>query len=277
MRATRARDEQSRTHTEPTPEQLEDGLRGHAEAKLPQTPGGHGGLPQGVHRGLVVGVCREDLLHVGHVDEVGQAACLPGAWLTAYRMLFEKSGAQPGSTVLVQGASGGVGTALVSLGQASGYRVWAVSRDAEKRRRLKDLGAEVVVAPGERLPHKVDAVLDTVGEATWLYSLKALRRGGRLVISGATSGDSPPADLGRIFANQLSVVGSTMGTAAQLAEPAAFCVRTGVRPTIDRVLPLAEAGRGFVPTPCGGRGTPPRGQGPMACEVAEGQAAVRLR
>lgn len=175
-----------------------------------------------------------------------EAACLSGAWLTAYRMLFEKSGAQPGSTVLVQGASGGVGTALVSLGQASGYRVWAVSRHAEKRRRLKDLGAEVVVAPGERLPHKVDAVLDTVGEATWSYSLKALRRGGRLVISGATSGDSPPADLGRIFANQLSVVGSTMGTAAQLAELVAFCVRTGVRPAVDRVLPLAEARLGFA-------------------------------
>lgn len=175
-----------------------------------------------------------------------EAACLPGAWLTAYRMLFEKSGLQPGSTVLVQGASGGVGTALVSLGRAAGYRVWAVSRSEHKRRRLADLGAEVVVAPGERLPHKVDAVLDTVGEATWSHSLKALRRGGRLVISGATSGDAPPADLGRIFANQLSVVGTTMGTAAQLARLAAFCVRTGVRPVIDRTLPLTEAARGLA-------------------------------
>ncbi|GAA1291411.1 zinc-binding dehydrogenase [Streptomyces sanglieri] len=175
-----------------------------------------------------------------------EAACLPGAWLTAYRMLFEKSGVEPGSTVLVQGASGGVGTALVSLGHAAGYRVWAVSRSADKRRRLTELGAEVVVAPGERLPHKADAVLDTVGQATWPHSLKALRRGGRLVISGATSGDSPAADLGRIFANQLSVVGTTMGTAAQLARLASFCVRTGVRPVIDRVLPLARAGQGLA-------------------------------
>ncbi|MFF4102513.1 zinc-binding dehydrogenase [Streptomyces sp. NPDC001903] len=174
------------------------------------------------------------------------AACLPGAWLTAYRMLFEKSGAEPGSVVLVQGAGGGVGTALVSLGRAAGYRVWAVSRSADKRRRLEELGAEQVFAPGARLPHKVDAVLDTVGEATWAHSLKALRTGGRLVVSGATTGGFPPADLGRIFANQLSVVGSTMGTAEQLARLAAFCVRTGVRPVVDRVLPLSEVRAGLA-------------------------------
>ncbi|MFF1957009.1 zinc-binding dehydrogenase [Streptomyces sp. NPDC058220] len=175
-----------------------------------------------------------------------EAACLPGAWLTAYRMLFEKSGAEPGATILVQGGGGGVGTALVSLGRAAGYRVWAVSRSGAKRDRLAGLGAELVLAPGERLPHKVDAVLDTVGEATWAHSLKALRTGGRLVISGATTGGFPPADLGRIFANQLSVVGSTMGTAAQLARLAAFCVRTGVRPVVDRVLPLGEARAGLA-------------------------------
>ncbi|MFE5810704.1 zinc-binding dehydrogenase [Streptomyces sp. NPDC056491] len=174
------------------------------------------------------------------------AACLPGAWLTAYRMLFEKSGAEPGSIVLVQGAGGGVGTALVSLGRAAGYRVWAVSRSADKRRRLEELGAEAVFAPGARLPQRVDAVLDTVGEATWAHSLKALRTGGRLVVSGATTGGFPPADLGRIFANQLSVVGSTMGTAEQLARLAAFCTRTGVRPVVDRVLPLSEVREGLA-------------------------------
>ncbi|MFG2298597.1 zinc-binding dehydrogenase [Streptomyces sp. NPDC048603] len=174
------------------------------------------------------------------------AACLPGAWLTAYRMLFEKSGAEPGAVVLVQGAGGGVGTAAVSLGQAAGYRVWAVSRSADKRRRLAELGAELVLAPGERLPHRVDAVLDTVGEATYDRSLKALRPGGRLVLSGATTGGMPPADLGRVFANQLSVVGSTMGTAGQLARLAAFCVRTGVRPVVDRTLPLAQARAGLA-------------------------------
>ncbi|AXI77282.1 zinc-binding dehydrogenase [Peterkaempfera bronchialis] len=180
--------------------------------------------------------------------EIGftDAACLPGAWLTAYRMLFEKSGAEPGSVVLVQGAGGGVGTALVSLGRAAGYRVWAVSRSPDKRRRLEEIGAELVLAPGARLPHKVDAVLDTVGERTWAHSLRALRTGGRLVVSGATTGGFPPADLGRIFANQLSVVGSTMGTADQLARLAAFCVRAGIRPVVDRVLPLSSVRTGLA-------------------------------
>ncbi|MFD7690937.1 zinc-binding dehydrogenase [Streptomyces sp. NPDC059781] len=175
-----------------------------------------------------------------------EAACLPGAWLTAYRMLFEKAGVEPGGVVLVQGAGGGVGTAAVSLGSTAGLRVWAVSRSAEKRRRLAGLGAERVMAPGEWLPHKVDAVIDTVGEATYAASLKALRAGGRLVLSGATTGGLPPADLGRIFANQLSVVGSTMGTADQLARLAAFCVRTGVRPVVDRVLPLSRVREGLA-------------------------------
>jgi NADPH:quinone reductase-like Zn-dependent oxidoreductase len=175
-----------------------------------------------------------------------EAACLPTAYLTAYRMLFEKSGVQPGSTILVQGAGGGVATALILLGRAAGFRVWATSRSEEKQERARELGAEQAFPPGARLPERVDAVMETVGEATWAHSLRALRPGGRIVVSGATSGAVPPADLNRVFFLQLSVVGSTMGTRDQLGRLARFCEQTGVRPRIDRALPLREAAGGFA-------------------------------
>ena len=151
-----------------------------------------------------------------------EAACLPTAYLTAYRMLFDKSGLQPGATVLVQGAGGGVATALILLGRAAGFRVWATSRSEEKRERALELGADQVFPAGARLPERVDAVLETVGEATWSHSLRSLRPGGRIVIAGATSGEVPSAELNRVFFLQLSVVGSTMGTRDQLARLARF-------------------------------------------------------
>jgi len=175
-----------------------------------------------------------------------EAACLPTAYLTAYRMLFEKSGAEPGSTVLVQGAGGGVATALILLGSAAGYRIWVTSRSEEKRQRAVELGADQAFPPGTRLPERVDVVMETVGEATWSHSLKALRPGGRIVVSGATSGTMPSADLARVFFLQLSVVGSTMGTRDQLGRLARFCEQTGVRPLVDRVLPMREAREGFA-------------------------------
>ncbi|MEV0144100.1 MULTISPECIES: zinc-binding dehydrogenase [unclassified Nonomuraea] len=175
-----------------------------------------------------------------------QAACLPTAWLTAYRMLFDKAGLQPGSTVLVQGAGGGVATALIALGRAGGFRVWATSRSADKRERALELGADQVFETGARLPERVDAVMETVGQATWDHSLKSLRPGGRIVVSGATSGAVPPADLNRVFFLQLSVVGTTMGTRDQLQRLAVFLEQTGVRPVVDRTLPLAEARDGFA-------------------------------
>jgi NADPH:quinone reductase-like Zn-dependent oxidoreductase len=146
----------------------------------------------------------------------------------------------------VQGAGGGVATALILLGRAAGFRVWATSRSDAKREQALELGADQVFPSGARLPERVDAVMETVGEATWSHSLKALRPGGRMVISGATSGTMPPADLARIFFLQLSVVGSTMGSRDQLARLVKFCEQTGVRPQIDRTLPMAEAKEGFA-------------------------------
>jgi NADPH:quinone reductase-like Zn-dependent oxidoreductase len=175
-----------------------------------------------------------------------QAACLPTAYLTAYRMLFEKSGAQPGSTVLVQGASGGVATALIILGRTAGFRMWATSRTEAKLERARELGADQVFSSGARLPERVDVVMETVGQATWAHSVRSLKPGGRIVICGATSGDAPPAELTRVFYTQLSVVGSTMGTRDQLVRLARFCEQTGARPVIDSVRPLAQARDAFA-------------------------------
>jgi NADPH:quinone reductase-like Zn-dependent oxidoreductase len=174
-----------------------------------------------------------------------EAACLPTAYLTAYKMLFEKSGLQPGMTVLVQGAGGGVATALIVLGRAAGYRVWATSRNEAKRERAEALGADQAFPAGARLPERVDAVMETVGRATWAHSVRSLKPGGRIVISGATSGDASPAELTRISFTQLSVTGSTMGSRDQLGRLARFLEQTGARPVVDRVLPLAQARDGF--------------------------------
>ncbi|MFC5724803.1 zinc-binding dehydrogenase [Streptomyces gamaensis] len=182
-----------------------------------------------------------------------EAACLPTAWLTAYRMLFTNAGVRPGESVLVQGAGGGVATAAIALGAAAGLRVFATSRDEAKRRRAVELGAEAAFEPGARLPRRVDAVIETVGAATWSHSVKSLRPGGTLVISGATSGPSPAsAELNRIFFLELKIVGSTMGTKEELADLLAFCAATGVRPVIDSVLPLERAREGFERMESGG-------------------------
>lgn len=174
-----------------------------------------------------------------------EAACLPTAYLTAYRMLFTRGGVRPGDTVLVQGAGGGVSTALIVLARAAGLRVWVTSRDADKRDRALALGAHHVYESGERLPAKVDAVMETVGAATWAHSQRSLRPGGTLVVAGATSGTEPSADLAQVFFLQRSVVGSTMGTRGELERLLSLCDASGVRPVIDSVLPLSGARGAF--------------------------------
>ncbi|MDQ1713713.1 MAG: hypothetical protein QOE45_3163 [Frankiaceae bacterium] len=174
-----------------------------------------------------------------------EAACLPTAWLTAYRMLFTKSGLRPGGRVLVQGAGGGVSTALVMLARAAGYVVYVTSRDAAKRERAVEIGAHAAFESGARLPERVDAVMETVGAATWDHSLKSLEPGGTLVVAGATSGSEPSADLRRVFFRQLTVAGSTMGSRAELDALVRLLDATGVRPLVDSTRPLAEARGAF--------------------------------
>lgn len=202
-----------------------------------------------VHPGTLaerVAVPRHNLIPKPRALSFEEAACLPTAWLTAYRMLFTRSGLAPGQTVLVQGGAGGVASASICLARAAGMRVWASSREEDKRAFASELGAHAVFETGARLPDRVDAVIETVGEATWAHSLRALKPGGRIVVAGATSGMNPPADLSRVFFRQLEVVGSTMGTRDELTQLVALLEATGVRPRIDRTLALADAAEGFA-------------------------------
>lgn len=176
-----------------------------------------------------------------------EAACLPTAWLTAYRMLFTQGGLKAGDTVLVQGAGGGVATALITLARAGGLKVLATSRDEGKRARALEIGAHEVFESGQRLPMKVDAVMETVGKATWAHSIRSLRPGGKLVISGTTSGPNlDDALLTNIFFLQLQVIGSTMGTRTELAALVNLLDASGHRPLIDREIPMEDARDGFA-------------------------------
>ncbi len=174
-----------------------------------------------------------------------QAACMGTTWLTAYRMIFVKSGLRPGQSMLVQGASGGVSTALVQLGRAAGMQVWATGRTAAKRELACSLGAHQAFEPGARLPGRVDAVFETVGKATWSHSAKCLKPGGIIVCSGATSGDAERAELHRLFFLQLRMVGSTMGTRDEFLDLLSFVDITGLRPQISAELPMSEAEQGL--------------------------------
>ncbi|TMR89430.1 zinc-binding dehydrogenase [Nonomuraea basaltis] len=174
-----------------------------------------------------------------------EAACLPVAWTTAYRMLFTQAKITAGDSVLVQGAGGGVASAAIKLAVAAGAVVYATSRSEDKRTQAMAWGARLAVPTGERLPERVDVVIETVGEATWSHSMRSLRPGGTIVIAGATSGVNPPADLGRIFYLQQRILGSTGCTRSELVALLKLMDATGLRPVIDRTLPLDEIHKGF--------------------------------
>jgi len=173
-----------------------------------------------------------------------EAACLPVAWGTAYRMLFTQAQIKAGDRILVQGAGGGVASAAIKLAGAAGAVVYATSRSASKLELAESWGARGVESGG-RLPERVDVVVETVGEATWSHSLKSLRPGGTVVIAGATSGMNPPADLGRVFYLQQRILGSTGCTRSELVAMLRMLEATGVRPVIDRSMPLDEIHKGF--------------------------------
>lgn len=183
-------------------------------------------------------------------DEIGfeEAACLPTAWLTAYRMLTHDAGLPVGGggRVLVQGAGGGVSSAATHLAVALGHTVYVTSRSEALRARALDAGAEAALASGERLPVKVDCVIESVGEATWAHSLRSLRPGGTVVVCGATSGPNPPAELNRVFFLQLRVIGSTMGRRAELEALVALVAGIGLRPPVEAVYPIEEAPAAFA-------------------------------
>jgi NADPH:quinone reductase-like Zn-dependent oxidoreductase len=178
-----------------------------------------------------VAVPRENLIAKPDGVSYADAACLPTAWLTAYHMLTTRGRVGEADAVLVQGAGGGVATAAVVLALRFGKRVYATSRDPAKRERIAELGA-VAVEPGARLPERVDVVIETVGAATMDHSLKCCDRRARIVVSGATSGHLATVDLRRVFAMQLEILGSSMGTPDELEALLAMCA-DGLRPVID--------------------------------------------
>jgi NADPH:quinone reductase-like Zn-dependent oxidoreductase len=194
-----------------------------------------------------------NLLSLPHSVDAVSASCLPTAYLTAYRMLFVRAGLRPGQRVLVHGVTGGVASAAILMGASAGLTVLATSREESKRAIAVELGAAGAFATDRDAVKQVigasdggvDAVLDTVGEATWDFSLRVLRPGGTVVVSGATSGPNPPAQLNRIFWRQLTIAGSTMGTRAELARVVELCATGRLRPLVDSVRPLREAGDAF--------------------------------
>jgi NADPH:quinone reductase-like Zn-dependent oxidoreductase len=172
------------------------------------------------------------------------AACLPTAWLTAYRMLI-RGRVDEAEAVLVQGAGGGVATAAVVLAAALGKRVYATSRDAAKRERVAALGA-TPLEPGARLPERVGLVIETVGAATFDHSMKAAAPGARIVVSGATAGHEPKINLRRVFAMQLEILGSTMGSRQELVDLLQLCAERGIRPVVDRIYGFSQVAEAFA-------------------------------
>jgi len=180
-----------------------------------------------------------------------EAAAFPLTFLTAWRMLVTKARAKPGESLLVIGIGGGVSLAALRIAKALGLVVGVTSGSAEKLARARELGADFGIDHAtsdfsrevRRLTGKrgVDIVLDSVGKATWKRSIASLARGGRLLTCGATTGPDPEEDVARIFWNQLTVYGSTMGTHAEFADMLRMVAAGSVRPVVDKVFPLSGA------------------------------------
>lgn len=203
----------------------------------------------------MISVPATSLLRLSPGVDIAGAAALGVAYLTAWRMVFGKVALQPGATVLVQGAGGGVSLAAVQLARMAGYRVLATTTGAEKLRFFSDLGVEAIDYAESPVSKAVlavtdgagvDLVIDNVGAATWDQSLRAARRGGAIVTCGATTGGAPSADLQRLFVRQLSVHGSTMGSIAEFRNLIA-CFEAGrFAPRIDSILPMERIAEAFA-------------------------------
>jgi NADPH:quinone reductase-like Zn-dependent oxidoreductase len=167
------------------------------------------------------------------------------AWLTAYRALFTKSGLRAGETVLVQGATGGMATALIQIGRAAGFEVWATSRTEEGRAKAKALGANDCFPSNEPLPRKVPAVIDNVGSDSWTHSISSLARGGTLVVTGGTTGFGVTLNLLPFLADQLTITGSIMGTLDDMKNMMSLIAQARIEPEIGEVLPMEQAQEAF--------------------------------
>jgi NADPH:quinone reductase-like Zn-dependent oxidoreductase len=186
-------------------------------------------------------------------DEVGfvDAAAFPLAFVTAWHMLVTRAAVQRDDDVLVLAAGSGVGQAAIQVARLAGARVFATAGSDDKLARARALGASHVIhhhrqdiaAEVLKLTNRrgVDVVIEHVGEATWARSVRALARGGRLVTCGATTGWNGAIDLRALFAKQLSILGSYMGTKSELIRAAREFFAGRLAPVIDRTFALAEA------------------------------------
>ncbi|MBI5905815.1 MAG: zinc-binding dehydrogenase [Deltaproteobacteria bacterium] len=181
-----------------------------------------------------------------------ESAAFPLTFLTAWRMLVTKARVRPGESLLIIGIGGGVAVAALQIAKLLGMTVFVTSGSAEKLARAKALGAHAGIDHAKTdfareiraLTDKrgVDVVLDSVGKATWKRSIAAAAKGGRLLTCGATTGPNPETDIARIFWNQLTVHGSTMGTHAEFAAMLSVFRDGLIRPVVDSVFPLSRAG-----------------------------------
>ncbi len=180
-----------------------------------------------------------------------EAAAFPLVSLTAWRMCITRGGLQAGETVLILGAAAGVGVMCIQIARLAGCRVIAAASTPEKRALCRELGAHDLIPYAEadwvkETRHLTggrgsDVTIDYVGKATWRKSLAATRPGGRILTCGATTGHDPTTDLRHVFFRQLSIVGSTMGSRADLRAALRVAARGQLRPVVDRVMPLSEA------------------------------------
>jgi NADPH:quinone reductase-like Zn-dependent oxidoreductase len=173
------------------------------------------------------------------------ASVLGTAWLTAYRALFTKSNLKPGETLLVQGASGGMSTALVQLGRAAGFEVWVTSRSATGRDLAERLGAHRTFGWNEALPRNVQAVIDNIGPASWEHSMASVARGGTIVITGLTTGPEVKLALLPMLGDQITLCGSIMGTLLDMKRMITFIISAGIKPEIGEVIPMERAREAF--------------------------------
>jgi NADPH:quinone reductase-like Zn-dependent oxidoreductase len=182
-----------------------------------------------------------------------EAAAFPLTFLTAWQMLVVRAQLGAGETVLIHAAGSGVGTAGLQIAKLHGARVIALASSDDKLGKARELGAdETVRSDREDWPEQVralagvgrrgvDVVFEHVGAATWEHSIKLTRNGGRVVTCGASSGWDARTDLRHVFFRQIQILGSTMGSKANLVRIARLIGEGSLRPVIDRVLPLAEA------------------------------------
>lgn len=174
------------------------------------------------------------------------ASVLGIAWLTAWRMLVTRSGLREGETLLVQGSTGGVATALIQLGAAMGYTVWATGRTEDKRAFAEKLGAHRTFASGEALPQKVAAVFDMSGEKTFKHSMESVGTGGTLVCCGLHSGGRfAEVDLMKLFTQGISIHGSYAGNRGDFENLVTFVSERGIVPYVGKVLPLERVEEGL--------------------------------